>query len=90
VIVTVTPTIRDGQVVRWYGSEEAAQYGDEMLSVSRNGVRVHAYLDDVPDDVLTQARDAHRVLAAGGDVGHLATHRKERYGDLEPIGAVAG
>jgi len=89
-IVIVTPTILDGQVVRWYASEEAAQYGQEILSASRRGVQVEGFLHDVPDDVLTQARDAHRVLAAGGDVGHLATHRKERFGDLVPIPAAAG
>lgn len=84
-IVIVTPTILQGQVVRWYGSEQTAQYGQEMVSASRNGVQVPGFLHDVPDDVMSQAREAYRVLAARGDVGHLATHRKERYGDLYPI-----
>ena len=89
-IITVTPTILEGQVVRWYASETAAQFGDEMLSASRNGVRVVVYLDDVPDDIMSQARLTYRVLAAGGDVEHLATHRKERYGDLVPVQKATG
>ena len=88
-IVIVTPTILNGPVVRWYASEETAQYGNELVSASRNGVRIEGYLHDVPDTVLARAQEAYRVLAARGDVDHLATHRKQRYGDLYPIDAAA-
>jgi hypothetical protein len=75
VIVIVTPTIMDGQVIRWYATRDAAENGDEMLSASRNGVRIKVYLDDVPEDVLGQAKAAYKELRSGGDASALATHR---------------
>ncbi len=87
-IVTVTPTIMDGTVVRWYGSESAAEYGAEMLSVSCDGVKVNVYLHKVPDDVLALANHVYLSLKRGrrADVQHLATHRRRgMFGPLEPI-----
>lgn len=89
-IVIVTPTILNGPVVRWYSCEETAQFGNEIVSASRNGVRVDGYPHKVPADVLDAATAAFGRLQRGEDVGHLATHRKERYGDLYPIDAGAG
>lgn len=90
-IVIITPTIMDGQVVRWYITESAARNGDESLSASRNGVRVFGYLDDIPAEVLEQAKAAYETLRAGGDVEELATHRMRMFSRLlEPIGAAGG
>jgi hypothetical protein len=91
VIAIVTPTIMDGQVIRWYVGKNAAENGDEMLSASRNGIRVFVYLDDVPDEVMRQAKAAYDTLRRGGDVRHLATHRMGLFSRvLEPLGAAAG
>jgi hypothetical protein len=90
-IVIITPTIMDGAVLRWYVSKSAAENGDESLSASRNGVRVFGYLDDVPAEVLEQAKRAYETLRAGGDVKNLATHRMSMFSRvLEPIAGVAG
>ncbi|MFG1659055.1 hypothetical protein ACGFIY_21235 [Micromonospora chersina] len=89
-IVTVTPTIMDGTVVRWYSSEDAVEYGREMCSASRNGVRVNGYLTDVPADVLAAAQQAYEALRRDDrtDVGHLATHRQRGlFGPYEPVPA---
>ena len=87
-IVTVTPTIMDGTVVRWYHNENAVEYGREMVSASRNGVRVNGYLTDVPGDVLSAAQQAYETLRRDDrtDISHLATHRRRGlFGPLEPI-----
>lgn len=90
-VVTVTQTIMDGTVVRWYESEATFEYGREMVSASRNGVMVPRYLNAVPDDVLAAARDAWRALSKGRDVGHLATHRITFASrELRPAGGDAG
>lgn len=89
-IVTVSPTIMDGAVVRWYSSEDAVEYGREMCSASRNGVRVNGYLTDVPADVLSAAQQAYESLRRDDrtDVGHLATHRRRGlFGPLVPVAA---
>lgn len=77
-VVIATPTIMDGLVVRWHRSESAAENGSELMSASRNGIQVHCYLHQVPEDVLATARWAHEQLAAGRayeEVQALATHR---------------
>lgn len=88
-IVTVTPTIQDGIVVRWYDNPNAAVYGHELVSASRNGVLVHAYLNEVPADILDRAREAYEILRDGKPpetVYAMATHRSRLLsGDLEPI-----
>lgn len=71
------PTIMDGLVLRWYASPDAYVNGAEMVSASRNGVRVLTFLHEVPADVLTQAQEAHTLIARGrGDEAQaMATHR---------------
>lgn len=85
-IVTTTPTVMDGQVLRWYATVRQAEAGTETLSVSRNGVLVHAYLHEVPPELLAIAEELRQALRAGRDVTSAATHRW-RFGrqDLEPI-----
>lgn len=87
-IVTVTPTVMDGTVVRWYHNEDAAEYGREMVSASRNGVRVNGYLNDVAADVLSAAQQAYETLRRDNraDVSGLATHRRSgMFGPLVPV-----
>lgn len=92
IVCTVTPTIQDGTVVRWYRSEIAAETGKVMISASRNGVEIGQHLTNgqVPTDVLAKAEEAHAVLAGGGSSDQLvdwATHRRERTfgGPLVPV-----
>lgn len=71
--VTITPTICDGIVVRWYGSENAMRRGSEIVSASRNGVCGHGGY--ITPEMFVQAWAAHLALKSGRDVSHLATHR---------------
>lgn len=95
-IVTVTPTIMDGTVVRWYYDEtplaELSSH-QPQVSASRHGVLVHAYLHTLPDGLLTLAQDVCRQLQRDrdADVRHLATHRRRSlFGPYEPIPAGQG
>lgn len=81
-VVTVTATIMDGPVVRWYSSEAGYRHGAEIMSASRDGVRVNVYLHAVPADALADAQAAYRALdrhrhelELPGEVAVLATHR---------------
>jgi len=74
-IVTVTATIMDGTVVRWYGSLRAAENHREIISASRNGVMGgDTYI--TPAD-FAAAWSAHEELVRYpyADMRHLATHR---------------
>jgi hypothetical protein len=93
-IVTVTPTIQSGTVVRWYYST-----GDNerpVLSASREGVMIHGdvFWHDIPREWLNAAKDAHEMLGLTNgkrDVSHLATHsRRGLTGPLEPVGGSGG
>ena len=94
-IVTVTPTVMDGLVVRWYADLDAAQNCHEMASASRNGVRIASRMGgnlyQTPAAVLDQAIRANEILRRRGEpddeVRAMATHRRRRlFGmDLEPI-----
>ena len=90
-VVTCTPTIMDGFVVRWYRSEAAAQMGNEIVSASRNGVRVNTFIGTgdayrAVSDLLVHAWAVMRMIQRGEDVRHLATHRLSLLGgDIERI-----
>lgn len=90
-IITVSPTIMDGTVVRWYHDRtplDALHAHQPAVSASRNGVLVHGYLDAIGDDVLGAAKDVQQLLARNryADVQHLATHRQRgMFGPYEPI-----
>jgi len=89
-VVTVTPTICDGTVVRWHRDVNAAANHRTVVSASRNGVSIHTeYLHEVPADWLTAANAAYEQLRRNrnADVGHLATHRNSivRNGPLVPV-----
>lgn len=80
VVVTVTPTIQDGTVVRWYRSEIAAERRMVMISASRNGVAIGEHLSngEVPPETLAAAEAAHAELRANrdADMSVYATHRR--------------
>jgi hypothetical protein len=91
-VITVTHTVMDGQVARWYQSVEGATYNQPVLSASRNGVSVHAeYLTSIPEDWVAAAKAAYLELAEGphADVRRLATHRNRGFmnGPIEPVPA---
>jgi hypothetical protein len=75
-VVTVTPTIQDGTVVRWRRSVHAAA----CISASRNRVSVD---DDnfhtLPAAWITAAMQAHDQLTRdpNTNLSHLATHRHD-------------
>lgn len=89
-VITVTATIMDGQVVRWYRTVGAAANHRPVLSASRNGVSVHGeYLTGIPQSWIDTAKQAYADLAADSDadVKRLATHRNRGFsnGPLEPV-----
>lgn len=78
-VVTVTPTIMDGTVVRWYANLAAAENRHEYLSASRNAVMVDAEMKDTAEvgEIVTAIQRACDVmvrLRRGDDVRDLATH----------------
>jgi hypothetical protein len=93
-VVTATPTIMDGCVVRWYADLNAAETGHEMMSASRNGVRIRAYLHEVPPGAILDATTVHEKLrdadrapfrpkarnAAEEAARALATHHRRGFG----------
>lgn len=91
IVCTVSPTIQDGTVVRWYRSEIAAEHRMVMVSASRNGVIVGEHLSngEVPDVVMSAAELVHKVLRedSHADMSAWATHRREPVfgGDLVRI-----
>lgn len=96
-IVTVTPTIMSGTVVRWFTSLEAANRCEPVMSASRDRVVFHgdATADTVPKEWQDAAQMAHVALAAQGhryyaptpeSVTVLATHEHRLFGDVLPIG----
>jgi hypothetical protein len=96
VVCTVTPTIMDGTVVRWYRSETAAEHRWPMVSASRNGVLVGEHLTngEVTPGIMDRAKLVHELLRRkpDADLSGWATHRRERTfgGDLVPVGSEGG
>lgn len=85
-VVTATPTIMSGLVVRWH----AVVNGDALLSASRSCVMIHGDVDLARiEPWLDDARRAHEALKAGrrDEAAALATHTYDRpFGrDLIPI-----
>lgn len=83
-IVTTTPTIQDGQVLRWYPNENAARFGDEIASASRKDVLLDGPLRLI-EPILADVRRAHERLARREDVTDMAAHRTRTFGEIEPI-----
>ncbi|HJT93772.1 MAG TPA: hypothetical protein VJ777_17875 [Mycobacterium sp.] len=80
-IVTVTATVAEGTVVRWYWDytvlDDIDEY-DPVVSASRDGVLVGAHLHRVPTGILVMAQQTYETLQRDprADVGYLATHRR--------------
>ena len=90
-VVTVTPTIMDGTVVRWYASLADAEAHRPTVSASRNCVLEH--LEDVPADWRAAADAAHFAMRFNrhADMSSLATHTKTRFmGPLAPVDVEGG
>ena len=89
-VITVTPTVMDGTVVRWYVNTAAAETGVEVMSASREGVLINVHLHKIPDEWLLTATQVYERLRTdrSADFAHLATHRKTRmFGPVELIDA---
>lgn len=87
-VVTVTPTIMSGTVVRWFESLDHAERCHPFLSASRDEVITHVEGVVTPD--LRQQVDAVQAALKVGNretVERLATHRRE--GLIGPIVEVA-
>jgi len=78
-VVTVTPTIMDGTVVRWYRSLAAAESPAVcgIISASRTGVIGGGDLITPAD--WEAAWSVHEQLSRdqSADLDHLATHRRQ-------------
>lgn len=83
-VVIVTPTIGSGTVARWYASPDAADYGAEIVSASRDGV-IGGRGQYLTPDVFAAAWAAHLSLKAGRRVDQLATHRRPGVFRLGPV-----
>lgn len=90
-VVTVRPTIMDGPVIDWFLSEAAADdVSRAIVSVSRNGIRLDCWLDQLPDGLLDTARQAAAACKRGTRTPELeqlyATHERS-FGtrELTPI-----
>ncbi|MGW0587461.1 hypothetical protein [Streptosporangium sp. NPDC002607] len=93
-VVTVTPTVMDGTVVRWHHSVRDAEIHRPVVSASRRGVAIHAeYITDVPVGWIVAATQAYEALLNDrrADLGHLATHRNQGHpsGPLVPVTEVS-
>lgn len=90
-IITVTPTVMDGTVVRWYRDLKDYEVAEPVLSASRNRWMTHGgkTAPQMPAEWLRVARETHTILREDweADVSHLATHRapRGRRGMLVPI-----
>lgn len=86
-IVTITPTVMDGTVLRWYDADDPAEVtgSQPVMSVSRNRVDV---LDQnrVQPAAAQAAAEAYAELKANryADVRGYATHYRTRRG-LTPV-----
>ena len=85
-IVTVTPTINDSTVVRWYGSLQAVALSHDIISASRNGVTGGgAYITEADWEAASSAHEA-LVRDQNADLKYLATHRRNGFmGPFEPV-----
>lgn len=86
-IVTITPTVMDGTVLRWYDADDPTQVpgGRLVMSVSRNRVEV-LDKDHVTPEAVMGAAKAYAELRSNAyaDVRQYATHYRTRRG-LTPV-----
>lgn len=87
-VVTITPTIMDGTVLRWYPSLASAERDPRFAIASASRNAVEFYTDNVHPRIRDAAQAAHRELSANrnADVRHYATHQHEAmFGPLVPV-----
>lgn len=91
-VVTVTPTIGDGTVVRWHENVGDALAVCPFVSASRNAVVVHGSTlrtDGEHEElrrVLDHAFAVRSRIMRGDDVRDLATHERHGFGaPLAPV-----
>lgn len=89
-IVTVTPTIMSGTVIRWFRSEAAADKCEPVVSASRECVQIHdprSFSLAERDAVLPVADECRRLLVLDkrDPVKARATHESPLFGDLRPV-----
>lgn len=93
-IVTVAKAAVDGTIVRWHTCLDAARIYQPAMTASRHGVRVEAYLHEIPAEQLRAAQRAYDALRAdrNADMSHLATHvnRGPSNGPLVPVEEASG
>jgi hypothetical protein len=84
-IVTITPTVMDGTVLRWYAADDDTGR-HPVMSVSRNRVAVYDQGLVTPEGALAAA-EAHAALRCDryADVRRYATHYRTRRTGLVPI-----
>jgi hypothetical protein len=86
-IVTVTPTVMDGTVLRWFDTDDPEQaIGAPLLSVSHHRLDVRDGAE-VPEDVQRAAIEAFAELRTDrlADVRRFATHYRTIRSGLVPI-----
>jgi hypothetical protein len=86
-VITATPTVQDGYVVRWYRNLGTATRGSELVSASRNAVMILVPLHHVPVDLVAMATETRWLLRRDDveAVKRLATHRRVIGNRVEPI-----
>lgn len=79
-IVTITPTVMDGTVLRWYDADDDEGH-HPVMSVSRNRVQIHDK-DKVTPESVQAAAVAFAELKRDryADVRKYATHMRLRAG----------
>lgn len=81
--VTVTPTIQDGTVIRWFRSDGAMDRCEPVVSASRKAVIVHRYDIETTVDreelnhLVDWALGWQVRIKMGEKMSHLATHERE-------------
>lgn len=90
-IITVTPTIMSGTVVRWYMDEYDAYNSREFLSTSREQVILKEVVIKDPEKMMEivgligTAVGVMNELRAGKSVEDMATHQRSISGDITEV-----
>lgn len=89
-VITATPTIQSGLVIRWFRGMGGYENRGAVLSASRDGVMIHGdvFLHDLPGEWVEAAKGATAAIRAEAqeDAKALATHRQD--GFLGPLVSV--
>ena len=95
-IVTVSPTIMDGTVVRWFESKGAEKAFRPIATASRN---MPWYADDCPDDLRAKVDEAYEWLKRNQWASDRTQQAREKWathdrpfphGELKPYERTGG